>query len=323
MEIKCEDQYHGENYSLYNGDSCEVIKGLPDNSVDFSCFSPPFENLFIYSNSARDMGNCASSEEFFTHFGFLVKELYRITTDGRLCAVHCSQIPMHKFKDGSIGLKDFRGGIIRCFQDNGWVYHSEVTIWKCPVVEMTRTKAQGLLHKQVCKDATFSRTGMADYLVVFRKVTDSAKPVTRPDGFIPSEFVGDFGPFEGMPAALRNRYEQPVTTSVDVWQRYASPVWFDINQTDVLNARIAKNDKDEKHLCPLQKGVVERAVQLWTNKGDIVFTPFMGIGTEVWGAVNQGRKGIGIELKPEYFRQAIRNMQALDETKRQGSLLAV
>lgn len=297
-------------WAIYNGDCCEVMPQLPDESVGFSIFSPPFSNLFVYSNSERDMGNCATDEEFIAHFSFMVRELYRIMIPGRLVAVHCIDLPLHKFKDGVVGLKDFPGLIIRCFQDAGMIYHSRVTIWKDPVVEMTRTKALGLLHKQICKDSAQCRQGCADYLVVFRKpCAEPPEPVAHPDGFVPSEYIGE----------MRDECQ----TSVEVWQRYASPVWFDINQTRVLNAAVARSDRDERHICPLQLDVIERAIHLWTNPDDVVFTPFCGIGSEVYSAVKMGRKAIGIELKPEYYRQALKNMEVVDMTKRQTSLLDV
>lgn len=302
----CENQAHGKGWTLYNGDSCEVIKGIPDASMDFSIFSPPFSSIFVYSDSERDMGNCGTDEEFFKHFLFLVPELYRIMVPGRICAVHCSDLPMHKYKDGHIGIKDFPGDIIRTFTACGWVYHSRVTIWKDPVVEMQRTKAHGLLHKTVCKDSSKVRQGIPDVLLIFRKPGED-KPVSRPGGFDPAEYVGAMA--------------KECMTSIDVWQRYASPVWFDIDQTDTLNARVARNDKDGRHLCPLQLGVIRRAVDLWTMPGDVVFTPFAGIGSELYGAMERGRKAVGIELKPEYFDTAVKNLKALETEQGRGSLL--
>lgn len=304
----CNNQAMGSDWTLINGDCVEVIKTFPDNSMHFSIFSPPFSSIFVYSDSERDMGNCSSDEEFFKHFSFLVPELYRVIVPGRLCAVHCSDLPMHKYKDGNIGLKDFPGELIRSFSAAGWVYHSRVTIWKDPVVEMQRTKAHGLLHKTVCKDASKVRQGIADVLLVFRKPGEDA-PVAKPAGFDPSGYAGDMA--------------NECHTSIDVWQRYASPVWMDINQTDTLNARVARNDKDGRHLCPLQLQVIERAVQLWTNKGDIVFTPFAGIGSELYGALRQGRKAVGVELKPEYFATAVKNLKSIEAEKSRPSLLAV
>jgi len=304
----CENQYNGKDWTLFNGDSCEIIKSIPDNSIDFSIFSPPFSSIFVYSDSERDMGNCATDAEFFEHFRFIVTELLRIMRPGRVAAIHCSDLPMFKYKDGAVGLKDFPGEIIRTFVDCGWIYHSRVTIWKDPVVEMQRTKALGLLHKQLCKNAAMVRQGIADTLVMFRKDGEDI-PVNRPSGLNPKEYVGT------------NSAGNPMETSIDVWQRYASPVWFDINQTNTLNVRVARSDKDERHLCPLQLDVIERAIQLWTLPGEVVFTPFCGIGSEIYGAVKQGRKGLGIELKPEYCAQAVKNMKSIEESGRQLSLL--
>jgi len=302
-------EVRGKDWTIINGDSCKEIQNIPSDSMGFSIFSPPFSSLFVYSDSIRDMGNCESDKQFFEHFSFLVPELLRITIPGRLCAVHCSQIPAHKWKDGELGLKDFRGDIIRTFQAAGWVYHSEVCIWKDPVVEMQRTKALGLLHKQIKKNSAMSRVGMPDYLVVFRKPGDPVKPVARPNGFNPQAYIGEDG--------------SDCKTSIDVWQRYASPVWHDINQTSVLNVRVARAEKDERHLCPLQLDVIERAIHLWTLPGDTVFTPFLGIASEVYSAVKLGRKGYGIELKPEYFAQAVNNLKSMDADKRHLSLLSL
>lgn len=306
-----------DHYTLVNGDSCQEIKNVPDNSMGFSIFSPPFSSLFVYSKSYLDMGNCANDSEFFTHFDFLIPELWRITIPGRLCAVHCTDLPLHKFKDGNAGLKDFPGEIIRSFGKYGWTYHSRVTIWKNPVTEMTRTKSHGLLHKTLCKDSSACRVGMPDYLLVFRKNTDdgSVDPVERKNGLKREMYVGE----DEIPTMRDNGVE--ANESIEIWQRYASPVWFDISQTNVLNARVARSDEDERHLCPLQLDVIERAIHLWTKPGDTVFTPFLGIGSEVYSAVKLGRKGYGIELKPEYFRQAAKNMDAMTDSKRQLSLM--
>lgn len=284
-----------DDFALYNGDCCEVIKKLPDASMGFSIFSPPFSSIFVYSDSDRDMGNCVDDAEFFEHFRFLIPELLRVTIPGRLCAVHCSDLPLHKYKDGMMGLKDFPGEIIREFTALGWVYHSRVCIWKDPVVEMQRTKAHGLLHKQLCKDGSKCRQGIADTLLVFRKEGEDS-PVKR-EGMNPKEYKG-----------TNEGQKGPLQTSIDVWQRYASPVWFDINQTRTLNVKVARSDKDERHMCPLQLDVIERAIDLWTLPGDTVFTPFLGIGSEAYCAVSMARKAVGIELKPEYFKQAVINV---------------
>ena len=277
------DQTDGNNFTAINGDCVEAARSLPDESVGFSIFSPPFSHLFIYSDSERDMGNAANDAEFLEHYRFLARELYRVTKPGRLCAVHCSDLPRTKASYGEVALYDLPGDIRAVHEAEGWTYHSRITIWKDPVVEMQRTKALGLLHKQLLKDSTRSRVGMPDYVLVFRKTPADEKTVDRV-----GHDVNDF--------------------PVSLWQKWASPVWMDINQTDVLNVRIARDDKDEKHLCPLQLDLIERAIHLWSNPGDVVLSPFMGIGSEGYVALKAGRKFVGIELKPAYFKQAIINL---------------
>jgi DNA modification methylase len=290
------DQVVTNDYALYNGDSCEVLKSLPEGKIDFSIFSPPFADLYCYSDSPADLGNCRSYEEFFVHFGFIIAELNRITKPGRLCSVHCIDIPAMKERDGYIGLKDFPGDIIRAFQNAGWIYHSRHVIWKDPLIEATRTKAIGLMHKQLMKDSSISRAGLPDYLVTFRKVGENAAHISHPAGL--SKYCGRKDPGG----------ECAVGRSHNIWRAYASPVWMDIRQTLTLNARDGREEKDEKHLCPLQLDVIERAVTMWSNPGEVVLTPFMGVGSEVYGAVLNGRKGIGIELKTSYYRQAVKNL---------------
>lgn len=285
-----------EKYAIYNGDTCELIKNIPDNSIGLSVFSPPFANLYCYSNSDRDLGNSRNDEEFFTHFEFIAKELFRILMPGRIMAVHCMQIPAMKERDGYIGIKDFRGDLIRLFQKIGFIYHGEVTVWKDPVVEMQRTKALGLLHKQLKKDSSRTRMGLPDYVIFMRKDGDNAEPVYHTN--------------ETFPVDLWQDYASPV------WREYASPVWWNINQSNTLN-RMFSDEESERHICPLQLDVIERIVKLYSNEGDKVFTPFMGIGSEVYQAVKMDRFGIGIELKPEYFNQAVSNMQALDNDRNQ------
>jgi DNA modification methylase len=261
----------------------EAAAALPSASVGFSIFSPPFSHLFIYSDSERDMGNAANDGEFLEHYRFLVRELYRVTKPGRLCAVHCSDLPRTKSTHGTVGLYDLPGDIRSVHEAEGWTYHSRVTIWKDPVVEMQRTKALGLLYKQLCKDSSRSRVGMPDYLLVFRKTPEDEAAADR---------VG------------HDAKDLPVS----LWQQWASPVWMDINQTDVLNVRIAKDDQDEKHLCPLQLDLIERAIRLWSNPGDVVLSPFLGVGSEGFVALKAGRKFVGVELKEAYFRQAVKNL---------------
>lgn len=301
-----------DKYAIYNGDCVEVVSGIPSNSVGFSIFSPPFASLYTYSNSDRDMGNVKDDEEFFNHFKFLVSELFRVMKPGRLVAFHCMNLPTSKARDGYIGIKDFRGDLIRSFQNHGFIYHSEVCIWKDPVIAMQRTKALGLLHKQVKKDSSMSRQGIPDYLVVMRKPGENDTPVSGEfthyageqslNNFIEREYC------DGRKVQERGEFG----TSVDVWQHYASPVWFDINQTNTLQFQTARDSDDERHICPLQLDVIERALQLWSVPGDTVLTPFLGIGSEAYVAVKMGRKAIGAELKPSYFALASRNMQIAD-----------
>ena len=309
------DQVITNNYAIYNGDSVEVVAGLPDNSVDFQIYSPPFASLYTYSNSDRDMGNVKDDKEFFEHFRFLVADLYRSLKPGRLMAVHCMNLPTSKQNDGFIGIKDFRGDLIRSFQDAGFIYHSEVCIWRDPVIAMQRTKALGLLHKQVKKDSTMSRQGIPDYLVVMRKPGDNENPVSGEF----THYVGDNPPmgFKGHQYSDGRWYFVPGAqgTSIDVWQQYASPIWDDINQTNTLNFREGRDSDDERHICPLQLDVIERAMQLWTKKGDTVLTPFLGIGSEAYMAVKMGRKAIGCELKASYFDLARRNMLSAEESQ--------
>jgi len=298
------NQNSGNNWQIYNGDCCEVITGLPDSSIGFSVFSPPFASLYTYSNSDRDMGNCKNYEEFFIHFKFLISELMRVTKPGRNCSVHCMNLPTSKSKDGMIGLKDFRGEIIRAFQEFNWIYHSEVCIWKDPVVAMQRTKALGLLHKQVVKDSCMSRQGIPDYLVTFRKPGENNDPV-----------CGELDKWAG-----DDSFKSGGRLSIDIWQRYASPVWMDINPSRTLQKQSAREEKDERHICPLQLDVIERAMLLWSKKNDVVLSPFMGIGSEGHVAIEMGRKFIGIELKESYYKQAAENLRAV-ESEKQTNLL--
>lgn len=301
--MNCVDQKHGDNWSLYNGDSVELIKGLPDESMHFSVFSPPFASLYTYSDSERDMGNCKTSGEFWEHFGHLTPELFRVIKPGRLVSVHCMNLPTTKQHHGEIGIEDFRGDVIREFQRVGFIYHSEVCIWKDPVTAMQRTKALGLLHKQIVKDSCMSRMGIPDYVCTFRKPGKNPEPV-----------AGEFDHFCGENFASDGKF------SIDVWQRYASPIWDDIDMSRTLNAAAARSGDDERHICPLQLDVIHRCLQLWTNPGDNVLTPFAGIGSEVYESVLMGRRGIGFELKPEYFHEAISNMQVAEAKGRQRKL---
>lgn len=270
-----------KQYAIYNGDSCELIKNIPDNSIHYTIFSPPFASLYTYSNSDRDMGNCRGDNEFYEHFKFLAQELYRVTMPGRLLSFHCMDLPLMKERDGVIGLKDFPALVRQIFEDCGFIYHSKVTIWKNPVTEMQRTKALGLLHKQIRKDSAMNRQGIPDYIVTMRKPGDNPERVSHTHETFP----------------------------VDVWQNYASPVWMDIRQSDTLQKKSARAEKDERHICPLQLEVIQRCIELWTNKGDIVLDPFAGIGSSPYVAVTLGRRGIGFELKQSYYEQAVANLE--------------
>lgn len=284
--MKILDQRIEEFYSLYHGDSCEVVKGIPDDSIHYTIFSPPFSSLYTYSNSDRDMGNSRNDDEFYAHFTYLVRELYRITMPGRLLSFHCINIPLMKQRDGVIGLKDFRGELIKIFVEVGFIFHSEVCIWKNPVTEMQRTKALGLLHKQIKKDSSMSRHGIPDYVITMRKPGENPEPIEHTNDTFP----------------------------VDLWQKYASPVWMDIRQSDTLQKKSARAEADERHICPLQLEVIKRCICLWTNPGDIVLDPFTGIGSSNYMALRLDRRTIGIELKDSYYIQAVANCDmAMDE----------
>ena len=306
------DQVVTDDYAIYNSDCVDFAGTMPDNCVDFSIFSPPFSSLYTYSNSDRDMGNSNSDDEFWQHYKFLIEQQYRIHAPGRLVAIHCMNLPTLKQNDGFIGIKDFRGDLIRAYQDAGFIYHSEVCIWKDPVVAMQRTKALGLLHKTIKKDSAMSRQGIPDYLIVMRKPGDNSRPITGElRHFVGDElcnnFIGHKYP-DGRVAQIPDKDKG--ATSIDIWQRYASPVWHDINQTDTLNFREGRDSDDERHICPLQLDVIERSLQLWSNPGDTVFTPFLGIGSEAYVSVKMSRKAIGVELKESYFKLAARNLES-------------
>jgi hypothetical protein len=306
----------GDGWELYLGDSCEIIKTMPDNSIHYMIFSPPFASLFTYSNSDRDMGNARTRDEFFQHFDFLIGELLRVSIPGRVCSVHCMDLPATIGHDGFIGMKDFPGEIIRRFEAKGWIYHSRVTIWKDPLVQAVRTKTLTLAHKQIVKDSTRCAQGMADYIVSFRKAGENPEPVKHPKGF--TRYVGTM-PF---PKGKTDTDQRKNKQSHEIWQRYASPVWFDINQTRVLSSEIARDEQDEKHVCPLQLDTIERCLELWSNPGDRVLSPFAGIGSEIYCAVEAGRYGVGIELKESYYRQAIKNLRSIINNKKQKALFA-
>lgn len=306
------DQTIGENFALYQVDCVELVRGLPDESIGYSIFSPPFASLYTYSASPRDMGNCKDHDEFFKHFHYLALELMRVIKPGRLVSMHCMLLPASKTRDGFIGLRDFRGDLIRAMQDVGFVFHSEVTIWKDPVTAMQRTKALGLLHKTIRKDSSMSRNGIADYVVTVRKPTQNVEPIAH------------------------DQKGKGLLSDVEVWQRYASPVWATlrgtdddgfaicrgdtdphddtstVNPSDTLQYRSAREHDDERHICPLQLEVIRRCLRLWSNPGDSVLSPFAGIGSEGYESLREGRRFIGCELKRSYYEQAARNLLTVD-----------
>jgi len=278
------DQTIGKNYALYHGDCVEVVADLPDASVGYSIFSPPFASLYTYSASPHDMGNCKDHDEFFVHFDYLVRELARVIAPGRLVSFHYMPMPTSKTRDGFIGVRDFPGDLIRAFQRHGFIYHSEVCIWKDPVTAMHRTKALGLLHKQLKKDSCMSRQGLPDKLITMRCAGENADRVSHTNESFP----------------------------VRLWQQYASPVWMDINPSDTLQYRSAREHDDERHICPLQLEVIRRGLKMWSNPGDVVLSPFAGIGSEGYVALEEGRRFVGVELKDSYYKQAARNLASVD-----------
>jgi len=296
-------------YAIYHGDTIDVAQALPDDSVHFSIFSPPFETLYTYSNAYRDMGNSTSPEQFWAHYRFLISEQFRAMMPGRLVAIHCMNLPTSKARDGFIGIRDFRGEIIRAYQFYGFIYHSEVCIWKDPVVAMQRTKALGLLHKQLKKDSSMSRQGIPDYLIVMRKPGENPEPIQGAlDHYVGDDPPRNFNPVEYDDGRRAWVVGNDSATPIDIWQRYASPIWSDIRQTNTLQYQSARDSDDERHICPLQLDVIERAIQLWSNPNDTVYSPFMGIASEGHCAIQQGRKFIGAELKKSYYDLAARNM---------------
>ncbi len=289
---KVMNQYVSDKAAVYQADAVEMLKGLPSDSIDFGVWSPPFSNAYCYSASERDFGNCKGDEEFFAHHAFLVDQMARVIKPGRLVAMHCWLAPSTKERDGYIGFRDFRGDLIRAFQKGGFIFHSEVTIYKSPVIQMVRTKALGLLYKQLRKDSAMSRQGIADYIVVMRRPGINPEPITHTHETFPLER----------------------------WQRYADPVWFDIKEGDTLQKESAREEKDEKHLVPLQKEVIRRAIELWSNPGDVVIDPFTGIGSTGYVAIQEGRRFLGSELKKSYWDQAVANIARAEKGDRQAAL---
>lgn len=322
--MKIINQEITNRFAAYHGDTCEAIKAIPDNTLDYIVFSPPFESLYTYSASDRDMGNSPDSEAFHAHYGYLVEEMFRALKPGRLLSFHCMNLPTSKARDGYIGIRDFRGELIRRKQEAGFIYHSEAVIWKDPVTAMQRTKALGLLYKQLRKDAAMSRQGIPDYLVTMRKPGVNPYPVRH---YAPGEEGGNDA--QTFPEGLWQKYASPIygedipcdawmpglmvyrQASCDLADNYPDPVWMDINPSDTLQYRSAREHNDERHICPLQLEVIRRGIRLWTNPNDIVFTPFMGIGSEPYVALQEGRRGIGCELKESYYKQAVANLRAI------------
>jgi len=296
--MNCIQQHQDDKFSIYQGDCCDVIAEIPDHSVDFSVFSPPFAELYCYSDSERDMGNSRNYAEFFEHFGFLTGELLRITKPGRLISVHCMDMPAKKCTDGYIGLKDFPGDIIREFEKHGFIYHDRFTIEKDPLIEAVRTRSLRLMYKQIQKDSIQCGTGCPDYILTFRAPGENAEFVSNPDGF--SEYFGSDRPSESKYRGVKWHHR--------VWQKYANPIWHDIRQTLTLNKTSARAEKDEKHICPLQLDTIGRLVTLYTNENEVVFSPFMGIGSEGYQALLMKRRFIGVELKESYYEQACKNL---------------
>jgi hypothetical protein len=323
------DQVFGANWALYLGDCVQTMAGLPDASIDFSVYSPPFASLYIYSDSEADMGNAASMEEFLEHYAYVVRDLHRVTVPGRLTAVHVKDLPLYKSSSDWFGVEDFSGLVSYLHRREGWVFHSRITIWKDPVTEMEKTNSHGLLHKNFVNRSQVCRVGLPDYLMVFVKPDPDGvgRDVTQLREI--GDYVGTEPPqphewLHSYRQSAPDWYERDVDTynySIAVWQRYASPVWFDIDQKRVAPYKRGRGEEDERHLCPLQLDVIERAIDLWTNRGETVFSPFAGIGSEVMSAVKLGRRGVGVELKPEYWRVATQNMRDLDLQMSQMSLL--
>ena len=295
-------QDQGENWTLFNGDCCDVMRGLPNDSVGFSVFSPPFASLYVYSDSECDMGNCDSEHEFFEHFDYMAKELHRVLMPGRLAALHTADLGRTKESFGYVGIYDFTGDIIRAMAKAGFVYHARITIWKDPLVEATRTKTIRLLHKQLMKDSATSAAGIPDSMLIFRKLGDNPEPIEHPEGL--HEYAGADDPGAGMDGIKASHFR---------WRGYASPVWMDIRQTRTLNYKEGRDSKDEKHICPLQLDVISRCLHLWSNPGDVVLSPFAGIGSEGYESVRMGRKFVGVELKPSYFDLACKHLEVAEQ----------
>ncbi len=275
------DTEHGPTWTAMLGDSCERLAELDDNSIDLTVYSPPFASLFTYSPSDRDIGNCRDAAEFLEHYRYIVDEVLRLTKPGRLCVVHCQQLATQKGRDGAIGIYDFRGDLIRTHVEAGWIFHGEVTIDKDPQAQAIRTKATSLMFQTLNRDSAMSRPCFPDYLLMFRKHGDNAVPI-KPD------------------------------CDNETWIQWARACWYGVRESNTLNTAVARDDADERHICPLQLDLIERCVRLWSNPDELVLSPFMGIGSEIYTAVKLGRRGIGCELKPSYWRTAVDNLRTLD-----------
>lgn len=318
MAVK--EQKVTDEYAIYNGDSMEVMAKLPEDKIHFSVYSPPFGGLYHYSSNERDLSNCDNYDDFFGQFGYFIREIFRITMPGRMTAVHCADIPSGN--SGNDHLKDFTGDVIRAHEKEGWLYVARYAVWKEPFGVRLRTMAKGLAHKTLVDDSSKCTNAAADYLVVFRKPGENPEPISHPDGLNEYEYAGSKEipkdlqrDFDGN--QIENRY------SHWVWRQYASAFWDDVRLDRVLPFQESRDEEDEKHVHPLQLDVIERAIILWSNPGDTVLTPFMGVGSEVYGAVSLGRKGIGIELKPSYYYQAVKNMETVGCQSEQLSLLDI
>ena len=310
------DQTITDEYTLYQGDCVQVMRGIPSDSVHMSCFSPPFASLYSYTDAQQDMSNVRDYAEFFGGMDFMIAEMRRILMPGRLVSFHCINLPLSIEHDGVIGLRDFRGDLIRAFEKHGFIYHSEVVIWKDPLIAATRTHALGLAHKQIVEDSSRCRVGIPDYLVTMRKPGENPEAVSHK----PSGFDRWIGPKQDEPKAEKKADPAKNKYSHYVWQRYASPVWFDIDPSDTLQRNSIRDEDDSRHICPLQLTVIRRAIELWSNPGDVVFSPFAGIGSEGYVAIEERRRYVGVELKDTYYRQACSNLDAAMKLRDQGTL---
>jgi len=309
-----------ERYALYNGDSCEKMPQLPSKSIGFMIYSPPFNDLYTYSSSVKDLGNNVDYDEFLKHYEYIVKESERVMMDGRIVAVHCMDLP----NNGQQGLTDFPGDIIRIHQKHGFVFWDRKNIWKEPLRIAIRTRDRKLMHGQITADSVKTRGALADYVLFFKKKGDNLKPVSHPNGL--THYYGDFDLFSDEDKKLYKRLlikfenysgdDKKNRLSQWIWRRYASSDWRDINAKRMIDYKEARDPDDQRHVCPLHLDIIQRSIILYTNENDTVLTPFMGIGSEVYGAIELNRRAIGIELKESYFRQARKNMRFITKSKK-------